>query len=68
MVKKLVLLASSVSLTIMACELVLRYAITAPPFERALVVPSYLTWRDAPLRWRFSPQKGGIVWDSGIAS
>lgn len=58
MVKKLVLLASSVSLTIMACELVLRYAITAPPFERALFVPSYLTWRDAPLRWRFSPAEG----------
>ncbi len=39
-------------------ELVLRYKIKAWPFEAPLYRPDYLTARDRPLRWRFSPTDG----------
>lgn len=58
MLKNLVLIVSSVCLTLISCELVIRYTNQAPPFENALYVPSYLTERDLSLRWRFSPTDG----------
>ncbi|HEY7165778.1 MAG TPA: GDSL-type esterase/lipase family protein, partial [Candidatus Binatia bacterium] len=39
-------------------ELRERHRLEAWPFEPPLYVPDYLTARDAPLRWRFSPTKG----------
>jgi lysophospholipase L1-like esterase len=39
-------------------ELLIRYFIPAWPFEPAPYVPDYLTERDIPLRWRFSPSDG----------
>jgi len=58
MVKKLALLVSAVCFTFLSCELAIRYLLQAWPFESALYVPSYLTVRDLPLRWRFSPSDG----------
>jgi hypothetical protein len=42
-------------LTVLTNELIIRYPIRAWPFEPVLYVPQYLTTRDIPLRWRFSP-------------
>jgi len=39
-------------------ELVIRYKVEAWPFEMPMVVPRYLTPRDATLRWLFSPTEG----------
>jgi len=39
-------------------ELLIRYLIPAWPFDPALYVLGYLTARDIPLRWRFSPSDG----------
>src|SRR5262250_3032485 len=38
-----------------ALEMRERRRLEAWPFERPLYVPKYLSARDAPLRWRFSP-------------
>jgi hypothetical protein len=58
MVKKLVLLVSSICFILLAYELRIRYQFQAWPFEDALHVPDYLTTRDTTLRWRFSPSDG----------
>ncbi len=43
---------------LLSSELVIRYMAQAKPFERALYLPSFLTERDVPLRWRYSPTDG----------
>ena len=58
MVKNLVLLVVSVGITLISCELIVRYMNQAPPFQTPLYMPSYLTERDSSLRWRFSPTEG----------
>jgi lysophospholipase L1-like esterase len=55
---KLLLALASFCLALLLGELTVRYLLQAPPFERALVVPSHLTARDAPLRWRYSASNG----------
>jgi lysophospholipase L1-like esterase len=42
---------------LVALEIRQRRRLEAWPFERPLYVPAYLSARDAPLRWRFSPGK-----------
>ncbi len=56
--KKALLLFFSVFLVFMSGELVLRYKIKDWPFKAPLYTPDYLTKRDKPLRWRFSPTNG----------
>jgi lysophospholipase L1-like esterase len=58
MVQKLAVFGFSIFLMALSGELVIRYLIPAWPFESALYVPDYLTARDLPLRWRFSPSGG----------
>ena len=58
MLKKLALLAVSLSVALVSLELAIRLRLRAWPLETALFVPAYLTERDAPLRWRFSPVRG----------
>src|SRR5262245_55494018 len=55
MTQKFGLLVASILFAIVACELAVRYVHKAWPFEVELQSPPYLTSRDAPLRWRFSP-------------
>lgn len=56
--QKLTLLGFSILLMMLTGELLIRYLIPAWPFEPALYAPDYLTARDLPLRWRFSPSNG----------
>jgi lysophospholipase L1-like esterase len=58
MAKKIALLLSSVCFALLSGELAIRYLLRAKPFERAAYVPSYLTARDLPLRWRYSRSDG----------
>ena len=52
------LLFFSIFLVFMSGEIVLRYRVKDWPFRAALYTPDYLTKRDKPLRWRFSPTDG----------
>ncbi|NOY40137.1 MAG: SGNH/GDSL hydrolase family protein [Nitrospirae bacterium] len=56
--KKVLLLFFSIFFVFLSGELVLRYKIKDWPFKAALYTPDYLTKRDKPLRWRFSPTNG----------
>src|SRR6266508_1288044 len=58
MVKKLALMGFSICLMLLSGEFLIRYLITAWPFETALYTPDYLTVRDIPLRWRYSSSDG----------
>ena len=58
MTQKLTVLGFIVLFMLLSGELLIRYIIPAWPFEPALYVPEYLTARDEPLRWRFSPSNG----------
>jgi lysophospholipase L1-like esterase len=58
MAKNLVLMILSICFTLALCELFMRYRFKAAPFQSVLFVPDYLTDRDSPLRWRFSPSDG----------
>jgi lysophospholipase L1-like esterase len=53
-VARFTLFLASLSLSLLFAELVIRHKVDAWPFERPMVVPSYLTPKDATLRWRFS--------------
>jgi lysophospholipase L1-like esterase len=53
-----VLTIAALSASFLVAELVIRYQVKAWPFETALVVPPYLTRKDATLRWRFSAENG----------
>jgi lysophospholipase L1-like esterase len=57
-VKKFVLVGLSISFVFLSAELFIRYKIRDWPFETPLYFPDYLSARDAPLRWRFSPEGG----------
>lgn len=58
MTKKLGLLIASICFALLSCELFIRYWFRAAPFESAVNVPTYLTTRDATLRWRYSSSGG----------
>ena len=58
MFKNILLVLISVSIALLGGELVLRYVLKAWPFEPGLYFPEYLTAKDLPLRWRFSPAGG----------
>jgi len=58
MANKFGLLLFSICFVLIACELGVRYRLTAWPFENELHAPDYLTARDRALRWRFSPSGG----------
>ena len=57
-VQNLTLIGFSICFMLLLGELLIRYFIPAWPFEPAPYVPDYLTARDTPLRWRFSPSDG----------
>lgn len=56
--KKVILLLFSLFLVFLSGEVAIRYRVKAWPFKTALYTPDYLTERDKPLRWRFSPTDG----------
>ena len=56
--QKLTRLGFLILFMLLTGELLIRFLIPAWPFEPALYVPDYLTARDTPLRWRFSPSDG----------
>src|SRR6187397_946341 len=56
--QKLTVVGLLILFMLLTGESLIRYLIPAWPFEPALYVPDYLTARDMPLRWRFSPSDG----------
>jgi lysophospholipase L1-like esterase len=57
-IKKFALIVFSTFFVLLPAELLVRYRIPAWPFEPPLYISSYLSARDASLRWRFSSGEG----------
>jgi lysophospholipase L1-like esterase len=58
MTKKLTVLLITFGFILLVGETGIRYHLKAWPFEPSLYAPPYLTAADAPLRWRYSSDKG----------
>jgi hypothetical protein len=60
-IKKFVLAVVSACLVFLSGELLVRYMIPPWPFESPVYFPSYLSARNATLRWRFSSGEGRSI-------